>query len=85
VAVYREQDKKDYLKYYHKEVAAGRKPLAFGRWLGGSNSKKTTSKPAAKKTPNYGTVRTGATERGLDVAGVSEKDMPSDLKRNKRK
>jgi hypothetical protein len=59
VAVYREQDKKDYLKYYHKEVAAGRKPLAFGRWLGGSNSKKTISKPAAKKTPRYGeTVRT---------------------------
>ena len=68
-------NKKDYLKYYEKEKKAGRKPLRFGRWLGGSSAKKTTKAKSAPKKKSSATVRTKGVSRRLKEAGLSYKEL----------
>lgn len=48
MAVYKEKDKKIYLKYYRNLRGKGRLPQTFGRWLGAKRSTSRTKGVSSK-------------------------------------
>jgi len=82
---YSKYNKEDYLRYYKKEQKAGRKPLTFSRWLGGSSSKPKSKSSYAQAAKTYENLRTKGTVSALKAQGISEDEMPSDVKRRKKK
>ena len=77
MAKYRESEKKDYMKYYKEQKAAGKPVLSFAKWLGPNwkplkkNSK--AAKPKSKKTKIR--TRTGGVTKELKNAAITYKEL----------
>jgi len=53
------KERKQYLAYYKKAKAQGRRPLTYAQWV----------------RRNKSTIRTKATVRGLKAAGLTDKEI----------